>query len=80
MLNSIKSVEAKIITGLGLDTPPFPRSQKTNLQKTTGDIYISNHHRTNNNTYAMSKAVQLQVQGQWTRWLNYIEQDFSWAT
>ena len=28
----------------------------------------------------MSKALQLQVQGQWTRWLNYIQQDFSWAT
>ena len=27
------------ITGLGLDTPPLSRSQKTNLQKTTGDIY-----------------------------------------
>ena len=43
-------------------------------------IYISNHHRTIDNTYAMSKAVQLQVHGQWTRWLNYIQQDFSWAT
>ena len=42
--------------------------------------YISNHHRTIDDTYAMSKAVQLQVQGQWTRWLNYIQQDFSWAT
>ena len=29
-------------------------------------------------TYSISKAVQLQVQGQWTRWLNYIQQDFSW--
>ena len=38
-LNSIKSVEANIITGLGLDIPPLPRSQKTNPQKTTGDIY-----------------------------------------
>ena len=28
----------------------------------------------------MSKAVQLQVQGFWTRWLNYIQQDFSWVT
>ena len=30
----------------------------------------------------MSKAVQLQmqIQGQWTRLLNYIQQDFSWAT
>ena len=42
--------------------------------------YISNHYRTIDDTYSMSKAVQLQVQGQWTRWLNYIKQDFSWAT
>ena len=42
--------------------------------------YISNHHKTIDDTYAMPKAVQLQVQGQWTRWLNYIQQDFSWAT
>ena len=28
----------------------------------------------------MSKAVQLQVQRQWTRWLNNIQQDFSRAT
>ena len=26
------------------------------------------------------QAVQLQVQGQWTRWMNYIQQDFSWAS
>ena len=38
-LNSIKSVGANIITGLDLDTPPFPRSQKTNPQKTTGNIH-----------------------------------------
>ena len=42
--------------------------------------YISNHHRTIDDTYAMSKAIQQQVQGQWMRWLNYIQQDFSWAT
>ena len=36
--------------------------------------------RTIDDTYAMSNAVQLQVQGQCTRWLNYIQQDFSWAT
>ena len=67
-LNSIKSVEANITTGLVLDIPLLPRSQKTNLQKTTGDIYQTNH-RTIDDTYAMSKAVQLQLQGQWTRWL-----------
>ena len=77
-LNLIKSVEANIITGLGLDAPPPSRSQKTNLQKTTGDIYQTTTEQLT--TYAMSKAVQLQVQGQWTRWLNYIQQDFSWAT
>ena len=38
-LNSVKSVKANIITGLGLDTPRLPRSQKINLQKTTENIY-----------------------------------------
>ena len=28
----------------------------------------------------ISKAVQLKVQGQWTRWLNYIQQNFSWKS
>lgn len=35
-LTSIKSLGANIITGLGLDNP---RSQTTNLQKTTGNTY-----------------------------------------
>ena len=38
-LNSIESEKANIITALGLDTSPLPRSQKINLQKTAGDIY-----------------------------------------
>ena len=42
--------------------------------------YISDHHKTIDDTYAFSKAVQLQVQGQWIRWINYVQQDFSWAT
>ena len=63
--------------GLGYTATP-----KVRINKSSKDCrsYISNHHRTNDETYAMSKAVQLQVQGQWTRWLNYIQQDFSWAT
>ena len=24
--------------------------------------------------------MQLQVQGQWTRWMNYVQQDFSWVS
>ena len=38
-LTSIKSLGANIITGLGLDTPLLWRSQKTNHQKTKGNIY-----------------------------------------
>ena len=68
-------MEANIITGLGLDNP---RSQTTNLQKTTGNI--SNHHRKIDDIYAVPKAVQRQVQGQWTRWLQYVQQYFSWAS
>ena len=41
---------------------------------------LKENTRTIDDTYAMSNAVQLQVQGQCTRWLNYIQQDFSWAT
>ena len=29
-------------------------------------------------TYAISKAEQIKVQGQLTRWLNYIQQNFSY--
>ena len=42
--------------------------------------FISNHHKEIDDTYAISKAVQLKVQGQWTRWLNYIQQNFSWKS
>ena len=76
-LNSIiNSAEATIITGL--DITPSPRSQKTNLQKTTGNI--SSHNRTIDDTYTISKAVKIQVQVQQIRWLNYIQQGFSWVT
>ena len=40
--------------------------------------FISSHHKEIEDTYAISKAVQLNVQGQWTGWLNYIQQNFSW--
>ena len=42
--------------------------------------YISEYHKLIDDTCAFSKAVQLQVQGQWTRWMNYVQQDFSWAS
>ena len=42
--------------------------------------FISNHHKEIEDTYATSKAVQLKVQGQWIRWLNYIQKNISWKS
>ena len=42
--------------------------------------YISVHHETTDDNYGFSKAVQQQVQGQWARWMNYVQQDFSWVS
>ena len=75
-LNSITSVEANIIKGLRLDTPPLPRPQK--IFKRLQEIYIKPPPK--KLMMPMSKAVQLQIQSQWTRWLNYIQQDFSWVS
>ena len=55
-------------------TPKVPKNQSSKHYRR----YISDHHKTI--TYAFSKAVQLQVQGQWTRWINYVQQDFSWTS
>ena len=63
--------------GLGYTTTPkVPKNQSSKHYRR----YISDHHKTIDDTYAFSKAVQLQVQGQWTRWINYVQQDFSWAS
>ena len=63
--------------GLGCTiTPKVPKNQSSKHCRR----YISDHHKTIDDTYAFSKAVQLQVQGQWTRWINYVQQDFSWAS
>ena len=39
--------------------------------------FISCHYKNIDDTYSISKAVQLKVQGQWTQWINYIQNDFS---
>ena len=63
--------------GLGYTTTPkVPTNQSSKHHRR----YISDHHKTIDDTYAFSKAVQLHVQGQWTRWTNYVQQDFSWAS
>ena len=50
--------------------------------KSTRDYrtFISSRHKEIDSMYAISKVVQLKVQGQWTRWLNYIQQKFSWKS
>ena len=52
------------------------------ISQVCGNGHHNKHglHKTIDDTYAFSKAVQLQVQGQWTRWINYVQQDFSWAS
>ena len=63
--------------GLGYTTTPkVPRHKSSKHYRR----YISEYHKSIDDTYAFSKAVQLQVQGQWTRWMNYVQQDFSWAS
>ena len=60
----------------------YIKSSKISPDKSSRDYrtFISNHHQGIGDTYAISKAVQLKVQGQWTRWLNYTQQNFSWKS
>ena len=57
-------------------TPKVPKNKSSKHYQR----YISVHHETIDDTYGFSKAVQLQIQGHWTRWMNYVQQDFSWAS
>ena len=59
-LKSIKSVERIIITCIGLDTPPHPKSFETNLQNITRDIFQT----TTNQLMTSMPSVQFTVQGQ----------------
>ena len=72
-LKSIKSVETAIIIGMGFHTPPHPKSLEMHFQNTTKDIFQTT-------TNKLLTPVQLQGQSQWTRWMNYVQQDFSSAS
>ena len=63
--------------GLGYTTTPKVSKNKSSKHY---QRYISVHHETIDDTYGFSKDVQLQIQGQWTRCMNYVQQDFSWAS
>ena len=56
---------------------PLPIKSLTSLLKASK--FITKSFIEIDETYN-SKAVQLPLQGQWTRWLRYIQQDFSWKS
>ena len=60
----------------------YIKSSKVPSDKLSIDYraFISSDHKKIDDTYAISKAVQSKVQGQWTRWLNYIQQNVSWKS
>ena len=61
----------------GLGYSPGP---KIPPHKPLSRKFISSHYRGIDDTYSIYKGVQLQVQGQWTQWVNYIQNDFSWKS
>ena len=63
--------------GLGYITMPKVLRNKSSKHYRR---YISEHKKLTDDTYAFSKAVQMQVQGQWTGWMNSVQQDFSWIS
>ena len=56
------------------------KTSKVSSDKSSKDsrTFVSSHHKEIEDTYAVSKGLQLKIQ--WTRWLNYIEQNFSWKS
>ena len=60
----------------------YIKTSKVPSDKSSKDCgtFISSHHKETDDKDAISKAAQLKVQSQWTRWLNYIQQNFSWKS
>ena len=56
--------------------PKIPSNKSTNLYPE----FISSHYRNIYDTYSISKAARLQVQGQCTQLINYLKNDFSWKS
>ena len=68
-------IENKLISGhhqfgrkdLGYSPgPQIPSNKSAKLYRK----FISSHYKSIDDIYSISKAVQLQVQGQWTQWIN----------
>ena len=63
----------------GLGYSPWPKVHSSKSTKLYHKFILS-HYESTDDTYSISKALQLQVQGQWTQWVNYIQNDFSWKS
>ena len=61
----------------GIEYINTPKAPEEKSSKRCRD-FISRSFKEIDETYNISKAVQLLLQGQWTRQLSYIQQDFSW--
>ena len=61
----------------GIEYINTPKAPEEKSSKHCRD-FISRSFKEIDETYNISKAVQLLLQGQWTRQLSYIQQDFSW--
>ena len=59
-----------------INTSKAPEEKSTNSYRD----FISRLLKEINETFNISKAVQVPLLGQWTRWLSYIQQDFSWKS
>ena len=61
----------------GIEYINNPKAPEEKSSKHCRD-FISRSFKEIDETYNISKAVQLLLQGRWTRWLSFIQQDFSW--
>ena len=78
-------VKNKLISGHhqfghnGLGYSPGPKTPPNKSTKLYCK-FISSYYKNIDDTYSVSKAVQLQVQGQWNHWINYIQNGISWES
>ena len=64
-----------LVIGLGFDRNCLPSKGSNTYRKTVNQA--ASDQRTADQ-YA--RAVQLDVQGQWTAWVDFVQNDFSWKT
>ncbi|MGY8822248.1 MAG: reverse transcriptase domain-containing protein [Pseudomonadales bacterium] len=73
-LKKIQGATTKNKSGLGIiKSPIIPKQQSYDYRK-----MVSVSSKELEEEIFVSNAVQLQIQGQWSRWTNYVQNNFSW--